>query len=53
MTKEQLKISIQEVTRMVALLVKEEILATYTEGENCFWLSFLNGQKFRIGIEEV
>ena len=47
------KISVKELTEEITLLMKEEVVATYTKEENAFQVHFLNGQKFRIKVEEM
>lgn len=47
------KISIREVTEELTLLMKEEIVATYTEEDSAIQVHFLNGQNFRIAVEEM
>ena len=47
------KISVREVTEELTLLIKEGIVATYTEEESAVQVHFLNGQSFRIAVEEM
>ena len=47
------KISVKDLTEEIALLIKEEIVATYTEEENALQIHFLNGQNFLVSIEEI
>ena len=47
------KISVKDLTEEITLLVKDEIVATYTEEENALQVHFLNGQNFRISVEEM
>ena len=49
----QTKISVQELTEEITLLIKDEIVATYTEEETALQIHFLNGQNFRISVEEM
>ena len=47
------KISVCDVREEVALLVKENVVATYVDEETALQVHFLNGQKFRISVEEM
>ena len=47
------KISVKELTEEIANLIKEEIVATYSGNENVLQIHFLNGQKFRVAVEEI
>ena len=49
----QTKITMKDLTEEITLLIKEEIVATYTEEENALQVHFLNGQSFRISVEEM
>ena len=49
----QTKISVRDLTEEITLLIKDEIVATYTEEENALQVHFLNGQNFRISVEEM
>ena len=49
----QTKISVRDLTEEITLLIKDEIVATYTEEENALQAHFLNGQNFRISVEEM
>ena len=53
MENKQLKISIQDLTKEIIWLIKEEIVATYTEEETAVRIHFLSGQSFRVSIEEI
>ena len=53
MEKTQSKISVRDLTEEITLLIKEEIVATYTEEEFALQVHFLNGQHFRITFEEM
>ena len=53
MENNQRQISVRDLTEEITLLVKDEIVATYTEEENALQVHFLNGQNFRISIEEI
>jgi len=49
----QPKISVKDLTEEITLLIKDEIVATYTEEETALQVHFLNGQNFRISVEEM
>ena len=49
----QTQITMKDLTEEIALLIKDEIVATYTEEENALQVHFLNGQSFRISVEEM
>ena len=53
MEQQNLKISVKDLTEEITLLIKDEIVATYTEEENALQIHFLNGQNFRIAVEEM
>ena len=53
MENNQPKISVKDLTEEITLLIKDEIVATYTEEEDALQVHFLNGQNFRIFVEEV
>lgn len=53
MDKSQAKISVKDVTEEITLLIKEEIVATYTEEDDALQVHFFNGQNFRIKVEEI
>ena len=53
MENNQKQISVRALTEEITLLVKDEIVATYTEEENALQVHFLNGQNFRISVEEI
>lgn len=53
MEKQEIRISVRDLTEEITLLIKEEIVATYTEEENALQVHFLNGQNFRIKVEEM
>lgn len=53
MKNEQTKISVKQVTEEIAVLMKDEIVATYTVKGDAVELQFLNGQKFRVVVEEI
>ena len=50
MENNQRQISVRDLTEEITLLVKDEIVATYTEEENALQVHFLNGQNFRISV---
>ena len=53
MENNQRQISVRDLTEEITLLIKDEIVATYTEEENALQVHFLNGQNFRISVEEM
>ena len=53
MEKQDTKISVRDLTEEITLLIKEDIVATYTEEEDALQVHFLNGQNFRISVEEI
>ena len=53
MENNQRQISVRDLTEEITLLIKDEIVATYTEDESALRVHFLNGQNFRISIEEM
>ena len=53
MENNQRQISVRDLTEEITLLVKDEIVATYTEEENALQVHFLNGQNIRISVEEM
>ena len=53
MEKQNVKISVRDLTEEIKLLIKDEIVAKYTEGETALEVHLLNGQNFRISVEEI
>ena len=53
MEKQNEKISVKQLTEEITTLVREEIVATYTREEDGFTIHFLNGQSFRVKVEEM
>ena len=53
MNNEQQKISVKELMKEITLLIKDEIVAAYTEEEDALQVHFINGQNFRIKVEEA
>ncbi len=53
MENQQAKISVKDVTEEITLLIKDEMVATYTKEENALQIHFFNGQSFRVAIEEM
>ena len=53
MENNQRQFSVRDLTEEITLLVKDEIVATYTEEESALQLHFLKGQNFRISVEEM
>ena len=49
----QRQISVKDLTKEITLLIKDELVAKYTEEEVALEVHFLNGQNFRIFVEEV
>ncbi len=52
MKNKQDKISVKELTEEITLLIKDEIVATYTEEDDALQVHFINGQTFRIKVEQ-
>ena len=53
MKNEQDKISVKQLTEEITLLIKDEIVATYTEEDDALQVHFINGQNFRINVEAI
>jgi hypothetical protein len=53
MDKSQAQISVKDLTEEITLLIKEDVVATYTEEEDALQIHFFNGQTFRIKVEEI
>ena len=53
MEKQETKISVRDLAEEITLLIKDELVATYTEEEDALQVHFLNGQNFRIRVEEI
>lgn len=53
MKKQDTKISVKDLTEELTLLIKEDLVATYTEEADALQVHFLNGQNFRISVEEI
>lgn len=53
MKNNQIKISVKDVTEKLTLLIKDEIVATYTQEDMALQIRFVNGQSFRISVEEI
>lgn len=49
----QRKISVKDLMEEITLLIKDELVAKYTEEETALQVHFLNGQNFRIFVKEV
>ena len=47
------KISVKDLTEEITFLMREEIVATYTEQENGLQVHFLNGQNFLVEVKEI
>ena len=46
-------ISVEDLMVEIKLLIKEEIVARYTEKDGELQMHFINGQSFRVFIEEI
>ena len=53
MENNQRQIFVRDLTEEITLLIKDEIVATYTEEESALQVHFLNGQNFRVSVEEI
>ena len=53
MENNQPNISVRDLTEKITLIIKNEIVATYTEEENALQIHFLNGQNFRVSFKEI
>lgn len=53
MENNQRHLSVKDLTEEITLLIKDEIVATYTKEESALQVHFLNGQNFRISVEEM
>lgn len=53
MEQENTKISVKDLTEELTLLIKDDIVATYTEEEDALQIHFINGQNFRVKVEEI
>ena len=53
MEKQDVKVSVRDLTEEIKLLIKDEIVATYTEEDTALQVHLLNGQNFRISVEEI
>ncbi len=53
MENKQFSISVQDLTEEITLLIKEEMVATYTEEGTAVQIHFLSGQSFRVSVEEI
>ena len=53
MEKNNTKVSVKDLTEEITLLIKDEIVATYTEEEDALQIHFINGQNFRVKVEEI
>ena len=47
------KISFKNLTEEIVWLIKNDIVATYTEEEDALQIHFINGQNFRVTVAEV
>ena len=46
MEKQENKICVKDLTEEIAMLIKDEMIATYTKDERGLQIHFLNGQNF-------
>ena len=53
MDKSQERISVRALTEEVTFLMRENVVATYTEEDEALQVHFINGQNFRIAVEEM
>ncbi len=51
--KKQRSISVKDLTEEITVLIKDEIVATYTEEDSALQVHFMNGQSFRLSVEEM
>lgn len=47
------RISVKALTEAIAQLIQEEIIAKYVKEDNALQVRFLNGQTFRVSVEEA
>ena len=47
------KISVQELTEEIIVMLKDEFVATCKWQESQIELHFLNGQRFHVSVEEI
>ena len=47
------KITVKDLAEEISLLIRDEIVATYTEEESALQIHFVNGQNFRVVVEEM
>lgn len=48
-----MKIERQNLTKEIQSLLKDEFVAEITESDDTLTLSFLNGQKFMVAVQEI
>ena len=53
MKKQQILITAKDLAEEITMLIKEELVAAYTIEETALQVHFLNGQSFRLTIEEI
>lgn len=53
MKNEPAQTTVKSLTKEIAALIKDEIVATYTEEDNALLMHFLDGRNFRVKVEEV
>ncbi len=52
MKQQNKSITIQQLTKEISLLIRDEFIATYKEEDTKLHIHFLNGQNFLIEIQE-
>ncbi len=50
---EKMKLTAKSLTEEIAVCLKDEFVATFTQKEEGIELAFANGQKFSLKIEEL
>lgn len=53
MKNEHTQITVKGLTETITALIKDEIVAMYTEEDNALLVHFLNGRNFRVKVEEI
>ena len=53
MENNQRQISVRDLTEEITLILTDEIVARYTEEDSALQIHFLNGQNYRISVEEM
>ncbi len=52
MAHQEQKITVKELMYELSLIIRDELIAMYTEEEAALQIHFLNGQHFRVRVEE-